>query len=92
MSNENGNEGRRRFAQTLGSGIAVAVAGCRSSGAARQEAAGDHPGPDEGVSPGEDLMREHALFGERGFREAVGEVAGLEAALGIQDLARFTAG
>ena len=33
---------------------------------------------------------EHARFGERGFADTVAEVAGLEAALGIADLARFT--
>jgi hemerythrin-like domain-containing protein len=34
--------------------------------------------------------REHALFGERGFESTVAQVAQLEAALGIADLARFT--
>jgi hemerythrin-like domain-containing protein len=34
---------------------------------------------------------EHALFGEHGFENAVTEVAKLEAAFGIEDLARFTA-
>lgn len=34
--------------------------------------------------------REHARFGEHGFRDAVEEVAALERALGIHDLARFT--
>lgn len=33
---------------------------------------------------------EHARFGEHGFEDAVGEVARLEMALGISDLARFT--
>jgi len=35
--------------------------------------------------------KEHALFGEKGFENAVAEVARLESALGIGDLARFTA-
>jgi hemerythrin-like domain-containing protein len=35
--------------------------------------------------------REHQLFGEHGFENTVAEVARLEAALGIADLARFTA-
>ena len=35
--------------------------------------------------------KEHALFGERGFENVVNEIAKLEAALGIADLARFTA-
>jgi len=35
--------------------------------------------------------REHELFGERGFERAVETVAGFERALGIHDLARFTA-
>jgi hemerythrin-like domain-containing protein len=34
--------------------------------------------------------REHELFGERGFENTVTEVARLETALGIADLARFT--
>jgi hemerythrin-like domain-containing protein len=34
--------------------------------------------------------KEHALFGERSFSDTVSEIAGLEAALGIGDLARFT--
>ncbi|HEY6908651.1 MAG TPA: hemerythrin domain-containing protein [Myxococcales bacterium] len=34
--------------------------------------------------------REHQLFGERGFEGKVDEVAGIEQALGIADLARFT--
>ena len=34
--------------------------------------------------------REHELFGERGFEQTVAEVAKLEAALGIADLASFT--
>ncbi len=34
--------------------------------------------------------QEHARFGERGFERTVAEVARLEAALGIDDLARFT--
>ncbi|MDB4932141.1 MAG: hypothetical protein JWM10_4625 [Myxococcaceae bacterium] len=34
---------------------------------------------------------EHARFGEHGFERTVAEVARLEAALGIDDLARFTA-
>ncbi len=34
--------------------------------------------------------REHALFGERGFEGAVGEVAVLEQSLGIGDLSLFT--
>jgi hypothetical protein len=46
---------------------------------------------EEGVSPSEDLMREHSLFGEHGFADIVNEVAGLEQALGIHDLAQFTA-
>jgi hemerythrin-like domain-containing protein len=36
--------------------------------------------------------REHALLGEHGFADAVREIAGLERALGIHDLARFTPG
>lgn len=35
--------------------------------------------------------KEHEIFGEHGFENAVAEVARLEAALGIGDLARFTA-
>jgi hemerythrin-like domain-containing protein len=35
--------------------------------------------------------REHALFGEHGFENIVSDVAKLESALGIADLARFTA-
>lgn len=35
--------------------------------------------------------KEHELFGERGFQNNVAEIARLEAALGIGDLARFTA-
>ena len=35
--------------------------------------------------------KEHQLFGERGFEHNVSEIARLEAALGIHDLARFTA-
>jgi len=35
--------------------------------------------------------KEHALFGENGFQDNVTEVARLEAALGIGDLAGFTA-
>lgn len=35
--------------------------------------------------------KEHELFGEKGFENAVAEVARLETALGIGDLARFTA-
>lgn len=34
--------------------------------------------------------KEHELFGEHGFEHAVSEVARLEAALGIDDLAKFT--
>jgi hemerythrin-like domain-containing protein len=34
--------------------------------------------------------KEHALFGEHGFENTVAEVAELEAALGIGDLAKFT--
>ena len=34
--------------------------------------------------------KEHARFGEHGFRAVVGEVADLERALGIDDLASFT--
>jgi hemerythrin-like domain-containing protein len=34
--------------------------------------------------------REHELFGERGFEDTVAEVARLEQALGIEDLAKFT--
>ena len=34
--------------------------------------------------------KEHALFGEHGFEGNVAQVARLEAALGIEDLARFT--
>jgi len=34
--------------------------------------------------------KEHELFGEKGFENAVADVAKLEAALGIGDLARFT--
>jgi hypothetical protein len=34
--------------------------------------------------------REHELFGEHGFEQTVAEVAKLEAALGIADLASFT--
>ncbi len=34
--------------------------------------------------------REHALFGESGFRGIVDEVAALEKAIGIDDLSRFT--
>jgi hemerythrin-like domain-containing protein len=34
--------------------------------------------------------KEHELFGEHGFETTVAEVARLEAALGIDDLARFT--
>jgi hemerythrin-like domain-containing protein len=33
---------------------------------------------------------EHRLLGEHGFEDAVGQVAGIEAALGIADLAAFT--
>jgi hypothetical protein len=33
---------------------------------------------------------EHKRFGERGFENTVAEVAQLEGALGIHDLARFT--
>ena len=35
--------------------------------------------------------KEHELFGENGFQNNVAEIARLEAALGIGDLARFTA-
>jgi hemerythrin-like domain-containing protein len=35
--------------------------------------------------------REHSLVGEHGFEKAVAEVTALEKALGIEDLARFTA-
>ena len=35
--------------------------------------------------------KEHELFGEHGFENTIAEVARLEAALGIADLARFTA-
>jgi hypothetical protein len=35
-------------------------------------------------------QREHQLFGARGLDRVVDEVAGLERALGIHDLARFT--
>lgn len=35
--------------------------------------------------------KEHELFGENGFQNQVAEIAQLEAALGIGDLARFTA-
>ncbi|HEX5066583.1 MAG TPA: hypothetical protein VFY49_10750 [Myxococcota bacterium] len=34
--------------------------------------------------------KEHELFGERGFQTVVNEVADLERALGIHDLASFT--
>ncbi len=34
--------------------------------------------------------REHELFGKGGFERIVGEVAELEKALGIEDLAQFT--
>jgi hemerythrin-like domain-containing protein len=34
--------------------------------------------------------REHEVFGERGFEDAVAEVARIEAALGLADLDRFT--
>ncbi|MFT3921812.1 MAG: hemerythrin domain-containing protein [Myxococcales bacterium] len=34
--------------------------------------------------------KEHALFGEDGFEQTLGEIATLESALGIHDLARFT--
>jgi hypothetical protein len=34
--------------------------------------------------------QEHARFGKHGFEEAVAEIAKLEGALGIADLARFT--
>jgi hemerythrin-like domain-containing protein len=34
--------------------------------------------------------REHRLFGEHGFQQVVGQVADLERALGIHDLASFT--
>jgi hypothetical protein len=34
--------------------------------------------------------QEHARFGEHGFENAVAEVARLEGALGIGDLAQFT--
>ena len=33
---------------------------------------------------------EHRRFGEDGFEKTVAEVAGIEAALGIADLSRFT--
>ena len=36
--------------------------------------------------------REHQLFGERGFEGKVDEVARIEQALGIADLAQFTVG
>jgi len=35
--------------------------------------------------------KEHQLFGEHGFENIVAEIARLEAALGIGDLAQFTA-
>ncbi len=44
---------------------------------------------DEKVAPGEDLMREHGVL-RRVILKAVEEVAKLEAAFGINDLARFT--
>lgn len=34
--------------------------------------------------------KEHRLFGEHGFDDIVGQVARLEEALGIHDLASFT--
>jgi len=34
--------------------------------------------------------KEHQLFGEHGFKNTVSEIAGLETALGIAELARFT--
>jgi hypothetical protein len=34
--------------------------------------------------------QEHQLFGEHGFERVVGQVADLERALGIHDLASFT--
>ncbi len=40
---------------------------------------------------GEEFERkEHQLFGSDGYERIVAEIAGLEAALGIEDLARFT--
>jgi hypothetical protein len=36
------------------------------------------------------IIEEHALFGARGFEGVVAQVAQLETALGIHDLASFT--
>jgi hypothetical protein len=48
-------------------------------------------GPKEYAELGEAFEdREHALFGEHGFENVVAEVAKLEQAFGIHDLAAFT--
>ena len=67
---------RRRFLRGATSAAAVALAGTLV------------PGPRRTASAAEG--REHRLVGEDGFATVVGEVADLERALGIHDLARFT--
>jgi hemerythrin-like domain-containing protein len=61
MTTEHGDGERRQFLQALASGAALALAGCATTGSGRPapKAAGSE---DEGVSPGEDLMREHGVL------------------------------
>ncbi len=84
---------RRTFLRMAAATGGLALVGCATTGAARAGHAvptGQGDGEAE-VTPGEDLMQEHELFGEHGFEHNVAEIARLENTLGIGDLAGFTA-
>lgn len=79
MTMEIGKPGRRAVALDIaGAAAGLLLAGCAGTSGAGASA---HP-----MSGG----KEHALFGKEGFEGVVAEVAKLEQAFGIHDLASFT--